>query len=228
MCIRDSYVSDGIYQYSDTAKGGYLADYLWPKGTNAANTLYRPGKVRVRDINGDSLIDGNDKTVLGYDNANWTGSITNTFSYKNFELSCMIYIRKGGMYRVPRPSLVGRFQSNSVNYWTPTNPSNEYQQPTRTSDVPTYWEALGYREGSFVRVRNISLTYRIPQSLLTKIKANAMSVYINAVNPFLFHNKSDYDPETIQYTEQFASTTNNPGPNSYSFRSFVVGVRLGL
>ena len=223
-----NYVSDGIYQYSDTAKGGYLADYLWPKGTNSANTLYRPGKVRVRDINGDSLIDGNDKTVLGYDNANWTGSITNTFSYKNFELSCMIYIRKGGMYRVPRPSLVGRFQSNSVNYWTPTNPSNEYQQPTRTSDVPTYWEALGYREGSFVRVRNISLTYRIPQSLLTKIKANAMSVYVNAVNPFLFHNKSDYDPETIQYTEQFASTTNNPGPNSYSFRSFVVGVRLGL
>ncbi len=223
-----NYVSDGIYQYSDTAKGGYLNDYLWPKGTNKANTLYRAGKIRVRDINGDSLLDGNDKTVLGYDNADWTGSITNTISYKNIELSCLVYIRKGGMYRVPRPGLVGRFQSNKVNYWTPTNPSNEYQQPTRTSDVPTYWEALGYRDGSFIRIRNISLTYRIPQSLLSKIKANAMSVYINAVNPFLFHKKSPYDPETIQYTEQFASTTNNPGPNSFSYRSFVVGVRLGL
>lgn len=224
-----NYISDGIYQYSDTVKGsGYLADYLWPKGTNASNALFRPGKARMRDINGDSLIDGNDKTVLGYDNAEWTGSITNTIAYKNLELSCLIYIRKGGMYRVPRPSLVGRFQSNSVNYWTPTNPSNEYQQPTRTSDVPTYWEALGYRDGSFMRIRNISLTYRLPQSFLSRIKANAMSVYINAVNPFLFHNKSDYDPEMIQYTEQFASTTNNPGPNSYSFRSFVVGVRLGL
>ena len=223
-----NYVSDGIYQYGDTAKGGYLKDYLWTKGTNAANTLYRPGKIRVRDINGDTLLDANDKTVLGYDNADWTGSITNTFSYKNFEVSCLIYVRKGGMYRVPRPGLVGRFQSNKVNYWTPTNPSNEYQQPTRTSDVPTYWEALGYRDGSFVRIRNISLTYRVPQSLLSKVKANSMSVYINAVNPFLIHNKSPYDPETIQYTEQFNSTTNNPGPNSYSFRSFVVGVRLGL
>ncbi len=100
--------------------------------------------------------------------------------------------------------------------------------PRVTSDVPTYWEALGYRDGSFIRIRNISLTYRIPQSLLSKIKANSMSVYINAVNPFLFHKKSPYDPETIQYSEQFASSTNNPGPNSFSYRSFVVGVRLGL
>lgn len=223
-----SYQAQGMYQFSDTAKGGYLKDYLWTKGTNAANTAYRAGKINVRDANGDTLIDGNDKMILGTDNPDWTGSITNTLSYKNFDLNFMIYFRGGGMYRAPRPGLVGRYQSNSVNYWTPTNPSNEYQQPTRTSDVPTYWEALTYRSGSFARVRNISLTYHLPQSVLKKLKANAMSVYINSLNPFLFHTQSDYDPETIQYTEQFAATTGNPGPNSYSFRSFVVGVRIGL
>jgi TonB-linked SusC/RagA family outer membrane protein len=223
-----NYAGGSIYQYSDTAKGGYLRDYLWLKGTNGSNTAYRPGKIRVLDANGDTLINASDKMVLGSHNADWTASITNNISYKNFELSFNIFIRQGGMYRVPRPGMVGRYQSSYANYWTPTNPSNEYQQPTRTSDIPLYFEALGYRNGSFVKVRNIVLSYKMPQSILTKIKANSMSVYINMVNPFLFHKYSDYDPETIQYTESFASSTGNPGPNSYSYRSVVIGVKLGL
>jgi TonB-linked SusC/RagA family outer membrane protein len=223
-----SYVSDGIYQYGDTAKGGYLKDYLWNKGTNAANTAYRPGRVRVRDINGDTLIDANDKRVLGSHNPDWTANITNTFNYKNFELSISIYVRQGGLYRVPRPGLVGRYQSNAVNYWTPSNPSNEYQQPTRTTDIPLFWEALTYRDASFAKVRNISLTYKVSEKWLAKIKANSMAFYVNAINPFLIHKHSDYDPETIPYTESFISTTGNPGPNSYSFRSFVIGLRLGF
>lgn len=223
-----NYQSGGIYQYGDTARGGYLNEYLWRKGSNAANTSYRPGKIRVLDANGDTLITGADKMVLGSDNASWTGSITNTISFKNFELNFMIYVRKGGMYRVPRPGLVGRYQSNYVNYWTPTNPSNEYQQPTRTSDIPLYWEAVGYRDGSFARVRNISLTFRLPQSVLSRIRATNLAFYVNAVNPFLFHNASDYDPETVQYTESFAASTGNPGPNSYSYRSIILGVKLGL
>ncbi len=223
-----NYAGGSIYQYADTAKGGYLKDYLWVKGTNGSNTAYRPGKIRVLDANGDTLINASDKMVLGSHNADWTASITNNISYKNFELSFNVFIRQGGMYRVPRPGMVGRYQSSYANYWTPTNPSNEYQQPTRTSDIPLYWEALGYRNGSFVKVRNIMLTYKMPQSILTKIKANSMAVYVNMVNPFLFHKYSDYDPETIQYTESFASSTGNPGPNSYSYRSVVIGVRLGL
>jgi TonB-dependent starch-binding outer membrane protein SusC len=223
-----NYESAGIYQYSDTMKGGYLAEYLWKKGSNKSNLAYRAGRIHVVDKNRDTLITQDDKLILGYDNADWTGSITNTVSFKGFELSAMLYIRKGGMYRSPRPGLVGRFQSNRVNYWTPTNPSDEYQQPTRTSDVPVYWEALGYRDGSFARIRNISLSYRFGQSILSKLKATSLTVYVNAVNPFLFHDKSDYDPETIPYAEQFTATTNNTGPNSMSYRSIVFGVRLGL
>jgi hypothetical protein len=223
-----NYAYGGIYQYSDTAKGGYLEEYLWKKGSNRSNSAYRPGKIRVVDANGDTLITGADKMVLGSDNADWTGSITNTISFKNFELNFNIYFRKGGMYRVPRPGLVGRYQSNYVNYWTPSNPSNEYQQPTRTSDIPLYWESLGYRDGTFARVRNISLTYRFPQSVLERIKVSNLAFYVNAVNPFLFHNASDYDPETIQYTESFAASTGNPGPNSYSYRSMVLGIKLGF
>jgi hypothetical protein len=231
-----NYQRVGIFQFADTAKGGVLNDYFRRKTANynpatpatRSASLYNPGRIHVQDLNGDTLINAADKMILGYDNAEWTGSIGNTVSFKNVELNFLIYVRKGGMYRVPRPGLVGRYQSNKVNYWTPTNPSNEYQQPTRTSDVPTYWEALTYRDGSFVRVRNISLTYRLPASVIRRLHASSMAFYINAVNPLLFHNKSEYDPETIPYSEQFTATTNNTGPNSYSYRSFVFGVRLGL
>jgi hypothetical protein len=164
----------------------------------------------VKDQNGDKVINASDKKILGQNNATWTGSITNTVSFKNFELNINIYFRKGGMYRVPRPGMVGRYQSTYANYWTPTNPSNDYQMPTRTSDIPIYWESLGYRDGSYARVRNISLSYKLPQSIVSKLKASNLTFYVNAVNPFLIHNKSDYDPETIQYTEQFAASTRKP------------------
>ncbi len=223
-----SWDASGIYQYSDTATGGYLKEYLWKKAGNSANIAFRPGKARMRDINGDTLINAADKMVLGSLNADWTGSITNTVSYKGFEFSCMIYIHKGGMYRVQRPTLVGRFNGFKVNYWTPTNPSNEYQQPTRTSDSPLYWEALTYRDATFARIRNISLTYRFPQSITSKLKATNLALYVNAVNPFLFHKQSTYDPETIPYFETFSATPAVPGPNSYSYRSIVLGLRLGL
>ncbi len=228
LAVYYNYKSEGIFQYSDTLAGGILKDYFWTIPANKTSGLFQPGKIRVQDLNGDKIIDAKDKKILGFNNAKYTASITNTVAYKNFELNFNVYFRVGGMYRVPRPGLVGRYQSTYANYWTPTNPSNEYQQPTRTSDIPSYWEALGYRDGSYTRVRNISLSYKLPQSYLSKIKATNMSVYVNALNPFLIHKSSDFDPETIQYTEQFAASTGNPGPNSYSYRSVVVGVKLGL
>ena len=222
-----NYKSAGIFQYSDTVKGGILADYYWPK-VGRTNSAYRPGAIRIQDTNGDSIMNASDKVILGTHNANWTGSITNTIGYKNFELNFMVYFRVGGLYRFTRPGFVGRYQSIYANYWTPTNPSNEYQQPTRTTDVPVFWEAPSYRTATYARVRNISLTYRVPQSWLAKVHASSMSVYLNAVNPFLFHNSSIYDPETSQYSERFVTSTNQVGPSSYNFRSFVIGVRLGL
>ncbi|MGF2410989.1 MAG: SusC/RagA family TonB-linked outer membrane protein, partial [Ferruginibacter sp.] len=221
-----SYRSNGNFQYSDTLPGGALARFRGKSGYD--KNLFRPGRVNVVDINGDSVITADDKQILGSHNAKWTASITNSVSYKNFELNFNIYFRIGGMYRIPRSGPVARYQGSLADYWTPTNPSNEHQQLTKQSDVPTFWEASGYRNGTYARVRNISLTYKLPQVILTKLKATSLAFYVNAVNPFLFHNKSPYDPETIQYTEQFAATTGNPGPNSYSFRSVVVGVKLGL
>ena len=223
-----SYKKDGIFQYSDTAAGGILASVYWPKN-GKTNTQFQPGRIKIVDTNGDSTFSAADRVVLGSHNPDFIASINNTFSYKNFELNFLTYFRVGGLYRVPRPGLVGRYQSNKVNYWTPTNPSNDYQQPTQTSDIPLYWEALTYRDATFIRIRNITLTYRLPKDLTSKMRMNNLAFYVTAVNPILIHNgDKGYDPETVPYREFPGNTTSQVGPNSYNYRSYVFGLRADL
>lgn len=222
-----SYDADGIFQYGDTSGKGVLASIYWPKN-GRANTNFAPGKIKIIDHNGDSTFSTADKVVLGSHNPKFIASWGNTLTYKQFELNFLLYARVGGLYRVPRPGLVGRYQSNKVNYWTPGNPSNEYQQPTQTSDVPNFWEALTYRDASYIRLRNVTLTYRLPKNIASKIFMNNLAFYVSAVNPLLWHKHSDYDPETVPYREFSGNTTNNVGPTSDSYKSFILGVKVDL
>jgi TonB-dependent starch-binding outer membrane protein SusC len=222
------YQKEGIFQYSDTNKGGSLGGYYWLKSGNRNNVNYQTGRIKISDANGDTAMSPADRIVLGSHNPDFTATLGNTISYKNFDLNFLVYIRVGGLYRVPRPGLVGRYQTFKVNYWTPTNPSNDYQQPTQTSDIPFGWEALTYTKATFAKVRNITLSYAIPKALTQKMHMNNMSFYISAVNPILIHNASDYDPETVPYREFPGSTTNNTGPTSYSYKSWLLGVRVDL
>lgn len=221
--------SQGIFQNSDAQPGGILYDYFWKKAGNQANSALQPGRIRVQDMNGDTLITDADKVVLGSPNPKWTGSINTTFDYKNFELTGFLYISHGGLVRTPRPSLVGRYQSAKVNYWTPTNPSNEYPQPNLTSDIPLYWQANSFQDGSFARIRSIMLSYKVPAALLQKIKLRSLTFSVNAVNPFLFSKFKMYDPETVPYVSSYpSSSTASSSPSSYSYRSLVFGIRAGI
>ncbi|WP_448699226.1 TonB-dependent receptor [Mucilaginibacter sp. AW1-3] len=221
--------SHGIFQYSDTQPGGILYDYFWKFNGNANNPNFQPGKIRVEDINGDGYITDADKVYLGSPNPKWTASLNNTVSLKGFDLSVFAYVSYGAILRDVRPGLVGRYQSIKVNYWTPTNPSNDYQQPSTLSDIPLYWQALTFRDASFVRIRSILLTYHLPQSILKKIKVSNLSLSVNAVNPFLFSKYDRYDPETVPYTSTYpSSSTANPSATSFSYRSWVFGLRVGL
>ncbi|MCK7560010.1 TonB-dependent receptor [Chitinophaga sedimenti] len=229
LSVYYDYKFMGVFQYADTVKGGILKDYFWTKPGNRTNAAYQPGRAYVADLNGDTAITELDKIVLGSHNPKWTASISNTFTYKDFELNVFIYARQGSLIREMRPNLNGRYQSYKVDYWSPTNPSNQYAQPNNTIDIQQYWQAMGFRDGSFVRVRNISLTYRLPRKLLDHWKIPSLSAYVNVLNPFLFSEYKTADPETVPYLSSYpTSSTSGPGPSSFNYRSFLVGVRLGL
>ena len=218
-----------IFQYSDTVKGGILADYFWQKAGNKSNAAYQPGVAYVADMNHDTTITAADKVILGSANPKWTGSFSSNLSWKGFDLGIFVYAQYGSLLREIRPALNARNQSIKVDYWTPTNPSNEYAQADNRADIQLYWQSMGFRSGDFIRVRSMSLAYHVPKTLINKAKLNNLTVSVNVVNPFLFAKYKTADPETVPYFSSYLnSNTSAPGPSSYSYRSFVFGVRMGL
>jgi TonB-linked SusC/RagA family outer membrane protein len=158
---------------------------------------YGPGDPRIRDVNGDGVITFDDRTFIGTQTPTWYGGITNTFSYKGFELSIIIetvqgVMRENGFYG----NLTGRSNQIKVNYWTPTNQTGEFPQPNAVSGY-YYSSAVNIRDASFISLRNVSLTYNLPGKFLEKLKIKSMQLSARGNNLKYFTDYKDaYSPET--------------------------------
>ncbi len=193
------------------------------------------GEIKVVDQNGDTIINTLDRVVLGSNVPAWTGGITNRISYKGFELSAFIYVRWGqGVYnRSLVPQLAGRYPERDIEYWTPDNTDARYPQPNRFQFFPDLGESLYYTETSFVKVRNITLSYTFPQSILSRVRVNSLNIYVMAVNPFLITDFELLDPESQGgYRRSTDPNPNSLDPrsalNAMSTKSIVFGARIGL
>ncbi|WP_133273389.1 TonB-dependent receptor domain-containing protein [Hymenobacter radiodurans] len=206
------YKFDGIWQSYDTEG---LARY------NA-----QPGTIKVVDVNNDGLINTQDQIVLGSNRPKWSGSVSNSFSYAGFDLSFLVYARVGQMLATGfRPGLGGRFPGQQVDYWTPANPTTEAPRPNSQQDIATFGDAMRYQNGSFAKVRSISLTYTIPKDLAAKFYSTNLSVYVNAVNPFLITKFKGLDPEA---TDIGTTSGELAQARNLSTKSLVVGLRIGF
>lgn len=231
-----SLVTEGV---NDIGNGWFIGypinvfyDYeklgIWQtdEAVKAAAFGQQPGDIKVKDLNGDGKIDAvNDRKVLGGDNRpRWYGGLDNKVSYKGFDLDVYLYARWGQMIN---PNFLNRYDrqsnlSNStriINYWTPENPSNDYPRPNANiSGASTlYWSTIGYVNGSFLRIRNISLGYTFPEFKNSFI--SSLRVYAKGTNLFTW-TKSDklkeYDPER------------GGGESAPMLKNIVFGVNLGL
>jgi len=167
------------------------------------------GQVRVQDLNGDHKINAADRQVLGNFQPKWIGSFTTNFEFKGIELSAMAYARMGMMIAVPYLTADGgangfpmfmqsRRNQLKIDYWTPTNPTNAFPRPDASRDNPLYGSTLGYVDGSFIKVRTISLSYTFPVSLIQKAKIDFLKVYVNILNPCVLYSpfvKAGYGPD---------------------------------
>jgi TonB-dependent starch-binding outer membrane protein SusC len=120
-------------------------------------------------------------------------------------------LRNGG-----QSTLAGRYNNISVNYWTPTNPSNTEPRPNAAQENPDYGGIRGYGDGSFIKVRTITVGYTVPSGVLGPLRARSLRVYATALDPFLFTQFRGIDPE---------SATNASVP---SYRTLMMGVTLGI
>jgi TonB-linked SusC/RagA family outer membrane protein len=180
----------GIWQTDDSAKGLLAAQ---------TSPVQYPGQIRVQDVNGDGKIDANDRQILGNFQPQWEGGITNTVTFKNFDLSVVIYARMGMKVVVPYVTadgggqgfpffMQGRANQLKVNYWTRTNPTNDFPAPDAGTDRFLFASTLGYVDGSFIKCRSINLGYEIPAAALKKTGISYFRIYFTALNPFIIYS----------------------------------------
>lgn len=200
---------------------------IWQQGED--NTQWdptaQPGDIKFADINGDGVIDPeNDRTYLGSSLPDWTGGITNTFRYKNLSMSFFIQTVQGVLKGNPDINYgdeAGRRNTpREVGYWTPENQSNE-------------WPSIGYRntrgygyarDASFVRIKDIRLSYRIPSDFIEKYGISDLMFYVAGRNLYTFTDWIGWDPESNQSYRGSGSWTNN-----YPVvRSISLGMNLSL
>ena len=215
------YSKQGIWQYSDS---------MLMKTFNAKGQKYAAGTIRVNDLNGDTLIDANhDRKIIGQKTPKWTAGILNTVTFKGFDFSVFVYARWGQTIYGTNPDFQGRYASRKVDYWTPTNPTNAYPEPNFANAAPTYATSLVYEDGSFVKVRNISLGYTFPKQWMQKLKISNFRLYVMLMNPFLYTKNGYLDPDlsssnASNYLTVGANAT-NPA-TSVSSKSYVLGLNV--
>jgi hypothetical protein len=187
--VRSFYDYDkvGIWQTADSAA--------------AASVGRKPGEIRVRDVNGDKLITAaGDRVVLGSAVPKYILGFTNDFKIGAFDLNVYVFARQGQMFI---SEYAQKFEPNaiengaSVNYWTPENPTNDYPRPNANisrASLP-FATTLQYKDGSFVKIRNITLGYTLPKSVADKIHVRNIRIYASARNYFTWAKVDDYDPE---------------------------------
>ena len=162
------------------------------------NSWFRPGKIRISDLNGDYKIDANnDRKIVGHAQPNWNAGLVNEFNYKNWGLTIFIFARWGYTLEGGSETLQGRYSQRSLDYWTPSNATNDYPAPSYANAAgDPYRSSMNYQDGSFIKIRNISLGYRLPAALANKLKMKNGRVYIQAMNPGLIYSGVSWmDPD---------------------------------
>lgn len=160
----------------------------------------------------------NDYQVLGHNSPDWTMGFQNGFRYKDFDLSIYAFFRWGQTIDY---NMLGWYQPNTLttnaspsrtfpayfNYWTPTNPSNDFpvMDYTASSSTMTGFRGLNFVDGSFFKLKNVTLGYTLPKTLSKKLSIDKFRVYGTVTNLLVIsksHLIKDYDPEmngSLQY-----------------------------
>ncbi len=158
-----------------------------------------PGEIKLEDVDGDGVITPADRVVLGSDVPDYSGGITNQFTFKGFDLSIFFFFRQGQMiqdnFHTGNNSLFARYNNLDVDYWTIDNPTNANPRPNENQERPRNGSTLSYFDGSFVKLRNVTLGYNFPSAILDKLGLSQFRLYASAQNPVFWSKYDTWDPE---------------------------------
>jgi len=186
-----------------------------------------PGDIRFKDLNNDGVINDKDRTYLGNPNPTVIFALNNSFSYKGFDLNIFLQgvagnkICNANRFWSEAMAVAQNQTVETLNRWTGEGTSNSmpraiFNDPnknTRPSD-------RFIEDGSYVRIKNVTLGYNLPKSLMAKAFISSARVYLSAQNLVTFTNYKGFDPEVGT-----SGIDNNVYPVT---RTFSMGINLGF
>jgi TonB-linked SusC/RagA family outer membrane protein len=190
------YVWDGIFQPADTIAGAKV-----PK--HALNPNPHPGDLKMKDVNGDGVVDANDRVVVKGAYPDYIYSFGLNAGFKGFSLTAFFQGVQGVKSRQTGwgidPFTQGTAPTtNWYNAWTPTNHTNELPAIYAGSyvGVTSYQGSTFYlSDASYLRLKNVVLSYSLPKNVISRVKSKGITVYVSADNLFTITKFEFGDPE---------------------------------
>ena len=231
------------FYYKDA--NGVVKPVAIPEGSTISESGTWIGDYIFADVNGDGVINNQDCTFIGDPQPDFTYGIGNTFSWKGFDLSIFF----NGSYGNDILNLTGRELSDvrvnsnllkecagyaKLGVIDPNLPDDDFRNlyvtnpnsrlPRLSASTTNANNRVSDRyveDGSYIRLQNISLSYTLPKSLVTKLKLQNVKVYMNLQNVYTWTNYSGYDPEVgAMYGDALMTGVDYgryPSPRIYTF-----------
>lgn len=219
--------STGVYATSSDNKNVI-------RNSNATGYIFRGGDMIFTDQNGDNVINDNDRVVIGNALPKFTGGLTNTIQYKNLELNMLAQFTYGNdVYNGTRAisesmSLFQNGTKSLLSRWRKEGdvtdiPRADHNDPGINKRPSTRW----IEDGSYLRIKTLTLSYNVSQQLLNTIKIKSLRLYATAQNLLTFTNYTGIDPEA----NTFVNSVTDIGIDYAAYpqyRSFYVGINVGF
>jgi len=205
--VNFNYVFDGVWQLDEAEE--------------AAKWGSQPGYLKLKDVDNDSKITPEDRQIIGRQDPNLLWGLTNAFSVKNFNLSIFLH----GVHGVTKQNVLmddevvtSGVRRNTLlkKWWTPENFSNEWYMNDVDANRMAGVTTSIYENASFVRVKDVTLSYDFPNTLIRKIGGKRLTAYLTGRNLFTLTEWRGLDPEL------------NDQRSIPLQREFVFGLQIGL
>lgn len=193
---------EGTYKYEDFdgAEGNYVLKDGIPYHTSVNKGNIRPGDPKYADINGDGVVNENDRTIIGRGQPIHTGGFNNTFTYGGFDLNVFMTWSYGNdilnanrlVFEAGTVTNTNQ-QASYAGRWTPENPASDI--PRAGANAMTFYSSRVVEDGSFLRLNSISLGYKLPDRFVRRCGLASARVSVSVNNIHTFTNYSGPDPE---------------------------------
>lgn len=196
---------------------GYVAEGVDPE----------TGDMIYKDVKKDGVISASDRTYIGDPNPDFTFGLTNNFSWKGFNLNILLQGSVGNdIYNVSRMETEGMYDGKNQS----TKVLDRWRVPGQITNVPKAgWNIKNssyfVEDGSYLRVKSVSLSYDVPRKIISKLGINHLQPYFTASNLLTWTSYSGMDPEVNQYGNNGAVQGIDWGTYPLN-RSFVFGLKL--